>query len=160
MNAKGQVLNARKKRGRAERGSNALSLAECRQCHEAFLTGNRGAAKYCPGCRSKRESAAAARRKQSNREREAALRARLQADLAACPRPKHEEIQGPPRNIFEAAALFDDDLFTPAGLAEPTLTPAGTVSRVEVYAARVRAGKEIWHPEDRSPWEQQSCRRA
>lgn len=142
------------------RKPNELHDVICIDCGKTFATGNRGRARRCGPCNQKREAAAIEARKQKNREREAAFRARLQADLVACPRPTPEEVQGKPRNIFEAAALLNDDLFAPEELAEPTKTPAGTASRVEVYAARVRAGKELWHPEDRSPWEEQSCRRA
>lgn len=54
-----------------------------------------------------------------------------------------------PRNIHVAADLGGDELFTPRPASEPCEALAGSLERVEAYAARVERGEEIWCEGDR-----------
>ena len=49
-----------------------------------------------------------------------------------------------PANILIAADLGDDGLFRPRPASEPCEALAGSLERVEVYAARVERWEEIW----------------
>ena len=42
-----------------------------------------------------------------------------------------------------------DDGFEPTRMPEPTDAAPGTWSKVEILAARLQAGEELWHPEDK-----------
>jgi len=48
-----------------------------------------------------------------------------------------------------AVDLGVDELFTPRPASEPCEALAGSIERVEAYAARVAAGEEIWCERDR-----------
>lgn len=54
-----------------------------------------------------------------------------------------------PANILIAADLGDDGLFRPRPASEPCAALPGSLERVEVYAARVERGEEIWCERDR-----------
>ena len=42
-----------------------------------------------------------------------------------------------------------DDGFEPTRIPKPTEASPGTWSKVEVLAARLAAGEELWHPDDK-----------
>lgn len=54
-----------------------------------------------------------------------------------------------PANSHVAADLGDDGLFRPRPASEPCEALAGSLERVQVYAARVERGEEIWCALDR-----------
>lgn len=54
-----------------------------------------------------------------------------------------------PANSHVAADLGDDGLFKPRPASEPCDALAGSLERVEAYAARVERGEEIWCERDR-----------
>ena len=54
-----------------------------------------------------------------------------------------------PANIHVAADLGDDGLFLPRPASEPCEALAGSLERVQAYAARVERGEEIWCERDR-----------
>lgn len=51
-------------------------------------------------------------------------------------------------SVLVAADLGDDNLFEPRPATVPTGSRPGTAERIAVYAARVEAGEDIWHPGD------------
>ncbi len=56
------------------------------------------------------------------------------------------------RNVFEAILeCGHDEDFVPVASVEfvPTDAPAGSKSKLEVMAERVRRGMPLWHPDDR-----------
>jgi len=58
-----------------------------------------------------------------------------------------------PRTLFEAIALFcdaDRAVFVPRGLPEPTDAQPGSAEKIRVLAARLDAGLELHHPDDRT----------
>jgi len=56
------------------------------------------------------------------------------------------------RNVFQAIDLFGhDEDFAPmeTGTFEATEAPAGSDAKLQVMAARIKAGLPLWHHDDR-----------
>ena len=59
------------------------------------------------------------------------------------------------RNVFEAILeCGHDEDFVPVETEEfsPTDAPAGSRTKLDIMAERVRKGLPLWHPEDRSDY--------
>jgi hypothetical protein len=59
------------------------------------------------------------------------------------------------RNVFEAILeCGHDEDFVPVETEEfsPTDAPAGSRTKLDILAERVRKGLPLWHPEDRSDY--------
>ncbi|MDM4014619.1 hypothetical protein [Roseiconus lacunae] len=55
-----------------------------------------------------------------------------------------------PANVLEHIALFGSDLsYHPRKTPVPTDHEPGTLHRVEIYAQRLAAGEDLWHPDDK-----------
>jgi hypothetical protein len=64
-----------------------------------------------------------------------------------------------PATALEAFSIGIPD-FEPHAAKIPTTSDPGTPARVAVYAARMRRGYELWHPEDkRLPTAEPTCDR-
>lgn len=59
------------------------------------------------------------------------------------------------RNVFEAILeCGHDEDFVPVATDDfsPTDAPAGSRSKIDVLADRVKRGEPLWHPEDRADY--------
>ena len=56
-----------------------------------------------------------------------------------------------PPTAHVAADLGHEEWFSARPASKPTRTKPGTPARVAIYAARVEAGEDIWHPGDARP---------
>lgn len=59
------------------------------------------------------------------------------------------------KNVFEAILKYGhDEDFKPSASVDfkATESPAGSPSKLDVMAERVRSGQPLWHPDDRSDY--------